>query len=87
MRSKLGEGCLEIVRSRIDQRAAQRRSPRLDINTKDNNAFDAKISNVVYTILAINKILLPLNINGVHYREASKWNNLTLEAINEANHV
>jgi hypothetical protein len=56
-------------------------------NTEDYNAFDTKISDVVYTILAINKILLPLNINSVLYAEASKWNNPTLEAINEANYV
>jgi hypothetical protein len=56
-------------------------------NIEDYNAFNAKISNVVYAILAIDKILLPLNINSMLYAEASKWNNPTLEAINEANYV
>jgi len=56
-------------------------------NTKDNNAFDAKIFDVVYAILVINKILLPFNINSVRYREVSKWNNPTLEAIGKANYV
>lgn len=52
--------------------------------TRDYDPFQAKISQVVYAILAAPKILEPLNINGTFYAEASDWNNPTEEAMNEA---
>jgi hypothetical protein len=56
-------------------------------STKYHNPFYAKISQVVYTILAAPRILLPLNIDSTFYTEASKWNNPTAEAIKEARDI
>jgi hypothetical protein len=52
--------------------------------TKDHDAFQAQISQILYAILAAPGILPPLNINGISYAEASEWNNPIVEAMNEA---
>jgi hypothetical protein len=52
-----------------------------------HDPFNAKISQVAYAILAAPRILPSLNINGISYAEASKWNNPTAEAVNEASNI
>lgn len=55
--------------------------------TEYHDPFHAKISQVIYAILAAPGILPPLNINGISYAEATEWNNPTMEAMNEASDI
>jgi hypothetical protein len=65
----------------------QRAAHMCSYGTKYHDPFHAKISQVAYAILAAPGILLPLNIDGTFYAEASEWNNPTAEAMKEARDI